>query len=82
MRTDRAAEEEMRLTFNKVFELVSDHSPMLFSDFVGEFVDNQFEYSSQYCSTPYDQRKYEKALEKIDQLQYDIDNLREKIPNE
>jgi thymidylate synthase (FAD) len=72
MRTDRAAEEEMRLTFGKLAEIVIAHSPMLFSDFIARKVDGHFEYSSIHCSTPYDQRKYEKALKRIEELEVQL----------
>lgn len=51
LRTDRAAEEEIRLVFGKVAKIVMERYPYLFGDFKSESVDGLAEYKPQSSKT-------------------------------
>lgn len=57
MRTSRHAEEEIRIVYNKVGELLEKELPILFGDFTKEEVDGILEWRSPYPANPYDYNK-------------------------
>lgn len=72
IRTSRHAEEEIRLVFDKVAEVMTTKFPAMFSDFTSTEVNGIREWSASHAAMPYDG-------EKIAALEREIKDLKTKL---
>jgi len=66
MRTSRHAEEEIRLVFNRVAEILKEKNSNMFADFTCEEVDGLMEWTTPNASMPYDGEKIRNLEKRID----------------
>lgn len=68
IRTSRFAEEEIRLVFDKVAEIMTEKHPLLFQDFVRLEYEGIGEWVAEYAAMPYDNEKLKVLVKELELL--------------
>lgn len=75
MRTSRHAEEEIRLIFSKIADVMVPTFPALFSDFYSEEVSGINEWKCRNAAMPYDGEQIKRLEERIKELEKDNESM-------
>jgi len=79
IRTSRHAEEEIRLVFDQVAQIMVEKYPKMFSDFSYIMVDGIREWTASNASMPYDNEKIIKLSKEVEKLKEENKRLSELV---